>query len=344
LNRYDALFRASGAAMRRREFITLVGGAAVWPLAAGGQQIDRMRRIATLMAYTDNDPEGQILLRAFAEALAELGWKSGRNAVLESRWAGGDVDQMQRFAKELVAMQPDVILANTTPVIAAVQPETRTIPIIFVVVSDPIGDGFVASLARSGGNITGFLHLEASIGGKWLELLKEVAPELRRAAIMFNPATAPGGGHYYLPVFEAAARTFGMDSIVAPVRSDDDIEAAIASLANQPGGGLVVMSDGFVRVHRKTIIMATARLKIPAVYPLRVNALDGGLLAYGPSYVQLFRQAAPYVDRILRGERPAELPVQVPTRFELVINLKTASTLGLMIPQKLLTAADEVIE
>jgi len=330
--------------MRRRTFITLIGSAAAWPLVARGQQNERVRRVAVLMAYANSDPEGHVLLRTFAEALEEIGWKPERNVIIERRWAGGDIDRMQRFAKELVAMQPDVILANTTPVVAAIQRETRTIPIVFVVVSDPIGDGFVASLARPGGNITGFLHLEASVGGKWLELLKQVAPKLRRAAAMFNPATSPDRGNYYLPAFEAAARAFGMESIVAPVGSDADIEAAIASLASQPDSGLVVMSDGFVRVHRKTIIAATARQKIPAVYPLRVNAQDGGLLAFGPSYVQLFHQAAPYVDRILRGERPAELPVQVPTRFELVINLKTAKALGLSVPPALQARADEMIE
>jgi putative tryptophan/tyrosine transport system substrate-binding protein len=331
--------------VRRREFITLLGGAvATWPLAARAQQPDRVRRVAVLMAYAENDPEGQILVRTFAGALGELGWKVDRNVLLEYRWAGGNIDRMRTFARELVALQPDVILANTTPVIAAFQRETRTIPIVFVVASDPIGDGFIASLARPGGNITGFLHLEASVGGKWLELLKEFAPQLRRAAIIFNPDTAPDRGNYYLPAFEAAAQTLGVESIRSPVRKDADIEAAITSLAGRPGGGLVVMSDGFVRVHRQTIIAATARHNVPAIYPLRVNALDGGLLAYGPYYVDLFRQAAPYVDRILRGANPGELPVQVPTRFELVINLKTARALGLEVPAKLLAFADEVIE
>ena len=331
--------------MRRRDFIKVIGGtAAAWPLAARAQQTERMRRVAVLMAYAESDPEGHLLLHTFTGALEELGWRADRNVLIEYRWGGDDIDRMRSFAKELVALRPDVILANTTPVIAAFQRETRTIPIVFVVVSDPVGDGFVSSLARPRGNITGFLHLEASVGGKWLELLKEIAPQVRRAAIMFNPKTAPSGGNYYLPAFEAAARAFAVQSIIAPVRSDTDIEAAIASLADEPGGGLVVMSDGFVRVHRQTIIAATARQKIPAVYPLRVNAVDGGLLAYGPYYPDLFRQAAPYVDKILRGAKPSELPVQVPTKFELVINRKTAEALGIDIPPMLLARADEVIE
>jgi putative tryptophan/tyrosine transport system substrate-binding protein len=331
--------------MRRREFITLLGGtAAAWPLAARAQQSDRKKRVAVMMAYTESDPEGQLLLRTFAEALEEIGWKANRNLSSEYRWAGGDIDLMRMFAKELVRLQPDVILANTTPVIAAFQRETRTIPIVFVIAADPIGDGFVASLSRPGGNITGFLHLEGSIGGKWLELLKEIAPQVRRVAMMFNPDTSPGQGSYFSPALDAAAQAFGVQSLKAPVRNDRDIEEAIASLASQPGGGLVVMSDGFVRVHRHTIIAATARNKIPTVYPLRVNAADGGLLAYGPYYADLFRQAATYIDRILSGANPGELPVQVPTKFELVINLKTAKALGLTVPPSLQARSDELIE
>jgi ABC-type uncharacterized transport system substrate-binding protein len=331
--------------MRRREFITLLGGAAAArPLAARAQQSDRKKRVAVMMAYTESDPEGQLLLRTFAEALEEIGWKANRNLISEYRWAGGDIDLMRMFAKELVRLQPDVILANTTPVIAAFQRETRTIPIVFVIAADPIGDGFVASLSRPGGNITGFLHLEGSIGGKWLELLKEIAPQVRRVAMMFNPDTSPGQGSYFLPALDTAAQAFGVQSLKAPVRNDSDIEKVIASLASQPGGGLVVMSDGFVRVHRHTIIAATARNKIPTVYPLRVNAADGGLLAYGPSYVDLFRQVATYIDRILSGANPGELPVQVPTKFELVINLKTAKALGLTVPPSLQARADELIE
>jgi len=332
--------------MRRRDFIKAIAGSAAvaWPLVARAQQSDRKRRVAVVMAYTESDPEGQLLLRTFAEALEGFGWKANHNLILEYRWAGGDIDSMRMFAKELVGLQPDAILANTTPVIAAFQRETRTIPIVFVIAGDPIGDGFVASLRRPGGNITGFLHLEGSIGGKWLELLKEIAPQVRRVAMMFNPDTSPVQGSYFLPALDAAAQAFGVQSLKAPVRNDSNIEETIASLASQPGGGLVVMSDGFLRVHRHTIIAAAARHKIPTVYPLRVNATDGGLLAYGPSYVDLFRQAATYIDRILKGEKPTDLPVQVPTKFELVINLKTAKALGLDVPLFLQQRADEVIE
>jgi putative tryptophan/tyrosine transport system substrate-binding protein len=330
--------------MRRREFIIVLGASVAFRGAAYAQPVNEVRRIGAVMAYAESDPEGQVLLRTFTEALDKLGWKASHNVRIDCRWAGGNIERMRLFAKELVGLHPDVILANTTPVIAAFQKETRTLPIIFVVVSDPIGDGFVTSLAKPGGNMTGFLHLEASVGGKWLELLKEIVPRLGRAAIMFNPDTAPGHGNYYLPSLKAAAQAFAVESIVAPVRSDADIEAALESLANQPASGLVVMSDGFVRVHRQTIIAATARHAIPAVYPLRVNAAEGGLLAYGPHYEDLFRQSASYVDRILKGEKPTDLPVQAPTKYELVINLKTAKALGLTVPPTLLARADEVIE
>jgi putative ABC transport system substrate-binding protein len=295
------------------------------------------------MGYAESDPLGQKLAQAFGQTLEELGWKAGQNVLLDYRWAAGNIDRMRMFANELVAWRPDVILANTTPVTAAFHQLTRTIPVVFVVVSDPVGEGFVTSLSRPGGNITGFLHLEASVGGKWLGLLKEVVPQLRSAAIMLNPDTAPDHGNFFLPAFETAAQSLGVQSTVAPVRSDPDIEAAIASLANETSSGLVIQSDGFVRVHRQTIIASTARYKIPAVYPLRVNAVDGGLMAYGPSYPDLFRRAAEYVDRILRGTKPEELPVQEPTKFELVINLKTAKALGITFPPSLLSIADEVI-
>jgi putative ABC transport system substrate-binding protein len=331
--------------MRRRKFITLLGGAAAaWPLVLRAQQSDKVKRVAVMMAYAESDPEGQLLLHTFVGALEKFGWKTNHNLILEYRWAGGDVDLMRSYARELVALQPDIILANTTPVIAAFQRETRTIPIVFVIAADPIGDGFVASLNRPRGNITGFLNLEGSMGGKWLELLKEIAPQVRRVAMMFNPDTSPDRGDYYAPALDAAAQAFGIESLKAPVRNDSNIEEAIASLAIQPAGGLVVASDGFVRVHRHTIIAAAARHKIPTVYPLRVNVADGGLLAYGPSYVDLFRQVATYIDRILGGANPGELPVQVPTKFEFVINLKTAKALGLNVPPTLLARADEVIE
>jgi putative ABC transport system substrate-binding protein len=234
--------------------------------------------------------------------LCELGWVDGRNVQIDLRWAGGEVERMRAFAKELVAVNPDVIVANTTPVTAAFHRETRTIPIVFVIASDPVGDGFIASLARPGGNITGFINAEGTMGGKWLELLKEAAPKVTRVALMFNPDTAPGGGNYFRPSFEAAARTLGVRANISPVRNDAEIEAAIAALGSESGGGLVVMTDSFMRVHRGPIIAFTARHKVPAVHPLRVFALEGGLMAHGPYNADLFRHAAPYVDRILRGE------------------------------------------
>jgi putative tryptophan/tyrosine transport system substrate-binding protein len=331
--------------MRRRDFMKIIGSAAAgWPLAARAQQSERTRRIGMLMAYADTDPEAQIFVRTFVEALAEIGWIEGRNLRTDLRWAAGDIERMHRLAQEMVAARPDLILANTSPVTAAFQRETRTIPIVFVIASDPVGDGFIASLAQPGGNITGFINLEGTAGGKWLELLKEAAPGITRAALMFNPDTAPGGGKYFLPSFEVAARTLRVEPIALPVRSEADIEAAIAALAREPGGGLVVPSDGFMRVHRGPLIASTARHKVPAVYALPILAVEGGLIAFGPYNADLFRRAAPYVDRILRGGNPGELPVQVPTKFELVVNLKTARALGLDIPPTILVRADNVIE
>jgi putative ABC transport system substrate-binding protein len=251
---------------------------------------------------------------------------------------------MRTFAKELVGLQADVILANTTPVTAALQRETRTIPIVFVIVSDPVGAGFVASLPRPGGNITGFINVEAEMAGKWLELLTEIAPGVKRAAAMFNPYTAPGGGSYYLSAFEAAARSLKVEPIVAPVHSDAEIETIVASLGREVGGGLVVMPDGFTFVHRATTISLTARNNVPAVYTQSVFARDGGLLSYGHDRVDIFRRSASYVDRILRGAKPAELPVQLPTKFEMALNLKTAKALGLTVPPSFYWRADEVIE
>ena len=263
---------------------------------------------------------------------------------MDVRWAAGNVDRMRMFAKELVDLQPDVILASTTPATAALQRETRTIPIVFVNVADPVGAGFVASLPRPGGNITGFINIEAAMAGKWLELLTEIAPGVKRAAIMFNPDTAPCGGSYYLPSFEAAARSFKVEPITAPVHSDAEIETVMTSLGREPGGGLVVMPDGFMFVHRAPIISLAARNNVPAVYSAPVFVRDGGLLSYGPDWADIFRRAASYVDRILRGAKPAELPVQLPVKFEMAVNLKTAKALGLTVPQSILLRADEVIE
>jgi putative ABC transport system substrate-binding protein len=329
--------------MRRRDFITLIGGAAVWPLAARAQT-DQPRHIGMLIGYAENDPEAQVFVRAFLRGLQDLGWIEGRNLRIDMRWAGGDLEKMQTLARELVALQPDVILANSTPVTATLLRQTKAIPIVFVIVSDPVGAGFIESLSRPGGNATGFINIEASMGSKWLELLKEIAPTVTRVALMFNPDTAPGGGSYFLDPFQAAAPSLGVEPLAAPVHSDSEIEAAIASLGRQPGGGFIVVVDSFLLVHRATVIVQAARSKMPAVYPLRINALDGGLLSYGADNEDVFRRAAPYVDRVLRGAKPADLPVQVPTKFNMVLNLKTAKGLGLVVPMTLLARADEVIE
>jgi putative tryptophan/tyrosine transport system substrate-binding protein len=330
--------------VKRREFITLLGGTAAWPLAARAQQPDGMQRIGVLMAFEKNDPEGKAQLSAFTQAFQELGWTDGRNVRIYLRWAA-NFDQMRMFAKELVDLQPELILAHTTPVTAALQRETQTIPLVFVTNTDPLGAGVVASLSRPGGNITGFAYMEASMGGKWVELLKEIAPGVDRVATIFNPDTAPGrGSYFFLPSFEAAARSFKMAPIVVPVHSDADIETAITSLGREPGGGLAIMPDIFTLVHRAPIISGAARNNLPAVYQLHVFAREGGLLSYGVDAVDIFRRSASYVDRILRGDKPADLPVQYPTKFQLVLNLKTANALGLEVPPTLLARADEVIE
>ena len=330
--------------MNRRDLITLVGGAAAaWPLVARAQQ-NGVRRIGVLMGWAESDPDAKADLAAFVQGLAQLGWAEGRNVQIDYRWANGDVERMRTFAKELVGLRPNVILANTTPVTAALQRETRAIPIVFVIVSDPVGAGLVASLARPGGNLTGFINVEASLGGKWLELLKEFAPRVRRSAIMFNPDTAPGGGSYFLGSFEAAAQSLAVEPMTTPIRSDAEIERTIVSLGREPDGGLVVMTDGFMQVHRVAVISAAARNNVPAVYADSILVKDGGLLSYGANSLDIFRRAVSYVDRILRGTMPGDLPVQVPSLFELVINLKTAKALGLTVPPSLLAIADEVIE
>ena len=332
--------------MKRREFITLLGGAAAaWPLAAGAQKPGGVRRIGVLLSVAESDPEGKAQLSGFTLGLAELGWIDGRNLRMEVRWCGGDVDQIRTFAKELVALQPDLIVAQGTPVTAALQRETRTIPIVFVVVTDPVGDGFVAGLSHPGGNITGFLISESAITAKMFELLTEIAPGLRRVAMLFNPDTAPGGGTYYFRDFEAAARSTKVESIAARARSDAEIEAIVTSLGRESGGGLVVMPDYFMVNHVGPIILLAARNNVPAVYPWRfVVAKDGALLSYGPDLRDIVRRGAPYVDRILRGEKPADLPVQVPVKFEMAVNAKTAKALGLTVPPSILVRADEVIE
>jgi putative ABC transport system substrate-binding protein len=325
-----------------REFITLLGGAAAWPLAAWTQQGNRVRRIGVLVSYDENDPELKRRVSAFTQALADLGWTDGRNTRMDLRWYAGDNNRILAFAQELVGLQPDIIFTNATPATAALQRETRTIPIVFVGVFDPIASGIVPRLNRPTGNATGFANYEASLGGKWLELLSEIAPGLKRAAIMFNPDLAPVSS--FMPSFETAARSLKVVPIIAPVRSDVDIETAIITLGREPGGGLVVVPDGFMLVHRVPIILAAARNNVAAVSNQSDFARDGGLLSYGPDPVDTFRRAASYVDRILRGEKPGDLPVQFPTKFEMVVNRKTATALGLAIPPSIMLRADEVIE
>jgi putative ABC transport system substrate-binding protein len=327
----------------RRDFITLLGGAAAWPLAAGAQQGDRVRRIGYLSSFDENDPEGKLRYSAFTQALAGLGWTDRRDVRIDVRWSGGDTNRMRALAQELVGLQPDIIVTNTTPATAALQQQTRAIPIVFVGVADPVASGIVARLDRPGGNVTGFANYEATLGGKWLELLSEIAPGLKRAAIMFNPDIF-NPVSVYMPSFETAARSLKAVPITAPVHSDLEIETAIIALGREPGGGLVAMPDAFMNVHRAAIISAAARNNVPAVYQISVFARDGGLLSYGVDLVDPFRRAASYVDRILRGAKPGDLPVQFPTKYEMVVNMKTAKALGLTVPPSMRLLADEVIE
>jgi putative ABC transport system substrate-binding protein len=328
--------------VQRREFIVTLGGAAAWPLVARAQQGERVRRIGMLVPFHENDREGKTFVSAFTQALACLGWTDGRNVRMDLRWPSGDINRIRALAQELVGLQPDVIVTGTTPPTVALQRETQTIPIVFATVADPVASGVVARLARPSGNVTGFATFEPSMGGKWLELLSEIAPGLKRAAIMFNPDTAPASA--FMPSLEMAAQSLKMVPIISPIHSDVEIETAIVALGREPGGGLVVMPDVFADMHRAPIISAAARNNVPAVYCLSEFARDGGLLSFGPDRVDNWRRAATYVDRILRGAKPAELPVQFPTKFEMVINMKTAKALGLDVPIQLQQLADEVIE
>jgi putative ABC transport system substrate-binding protein len=328
--------------IQRRKFITLLGSAAAWPLAARAQRDGRVRRIGVLMPVDENDPEGKLRYSAFTQALADLGWTDGRNVRMDVRWGRADINRIRALARELVGLQPDIIFTGGTPATAAVQRQTRGIPIVFVNVSDPVASGVVERLDRPSGNVTGFAALEASMGGKWLELLSEIAPGLKRAAIMFNPDTAPVSAH--MPSLETAARSLKVAPIITPVHSDAEIETAIIPLGREPGGGLVVLPDGFMNVHRAPLILAAARNNVPAIYWNPDFARDGGLLSYGPDAIDIFRRAATYVDRVLRGEKPGDLPVQFPTKFEMVANRKTARALGLEVPLSILVRADEVIE
>ena len=333
--------------MKRREFITLVGGAAspvLWPLGARAQRLERMRLIGVLMGYSENDSEGQAQIAAFRGELQKLGWMEGRNTRIDTRWATPtDAAAMQRFAKELVALQPDVILASTTPTTTALLQQTRTIPVVFATVGDPIGSGFVASFPRPGGNVTGFITIEGSLGGKWLELLKEIAPRVNRVAFLLNPATATYA-ESYLNAFKAAAASVAVEAIVAPVHDRSEFDTVIAAQAREPNSGLIVIADAFTVAYRVEITSLAARYRLPAIYPFRLFVDVGGLLSYGVDLTDNFRTAATYVDRILNGAKPSELPVQTPVKFELVINLKTAKALGLNVPLLLQQRADAVIE
>lgn len=331
--------------MRRREFITFLGGAAAaWSVAARAQQADRIRRIGVLMGYASTDPEGQALLAEFTRHLAELGWAEGRNVRIDVRWGGSNVDLLHTFAKELIGLQPDVLLASSTPTTAALARETQTIPIIFTLIADPVGNRFVASLSHPGGNITGFSVLEASVASKSFELLRELAPGIKRVAMMFNPDTAPIVNSVVMPVFETTAKSFNIAPIAAPVHSDAEIETLIISLGREPGGALFGGPDTFITNHRATIISLAARNHLPTVFENPVFARDGALVSYGADFHDNFGRSARYVDNILRGAKPSELPVQMPVKYLLSINLKTAKALGLTVPPGLLVAADEVIE
>jgi putative ABC transport system substrate-binding protein len=327
--------------MRRREVITLVGGAAVWPLAARAQQAEQMRRIGVLMNTTADDPRGQAAVAAFQQVLQQLGWNDGRNVRIDTRWGANDVDRDRRYAAELVALAPDVILASGTLSVAALQNVTRTLPIVFVQVSDPVGAGLVDTLARPGGNTTGFMIFEYSLSGKWLELLKQISPRLTQAAVLRDSANPAGIAQF--GAIQATAQQLRVDVSPINVRDASEIERAVAAFARSANGGLIATGSA-MEVHHNLIITLAARYKLPAVYNDRTFVADGGLISYGPDRIDQFQRAVGYVDRILRGEKPADLPVQVPTKFELVINLKTAKALGLTMPQALLAAADQVIE
>jgi putative ABC transport system substrate-binding protein len=328
--------------LKRRELITLLGSVAVaWPLAARAQQ---PRRVGVLMAHSETDTAPKAYLAAFTQELARLGWTDGGNLRLVVRWTASDPNRTLTLAKELVDLHLDVILANTSPVTAALHRETRTIPLVFVVVADPVGQGFVASLSRPGENITGFVFVESTMMGKWFELLTQIAPTVKRVAIMYNPDTAPGKGAFFLPKFAEAAGPLKTEAVTVHVRSDAEIEAVMTSLGKERGSGLAIMPDIFTYVHRVPILSLAARNNVPTVYWDKSYVKEGGLLSYGTDQADLFRRSASYVDRILRGEKTAELPVQLPVKFEMAVNAHTAKALGLTIPDSILLRADEVIE
>jgi putative ABC transport system substrate-binding protein len=329
--------------MRRREFVGLVGGAAAWPLAAGAQQSGGMRRIGVLTVFPQNDPLHLDYMAHLREGLQRLGWIEGRNIRIAYGWAALNPESVQQFAKELVALNPDLIITQNTATTVATLEQTRTIPIIFVNVADPVGSGFVASFPRPGGNATGFITMEPTLSGKWMELLKEIAPRVNRVAILFNPSTATFANIYLTP-FKAAAAAFAVEAIVAPVRDVSEIESVIVGLAREPNGGFVVMIDPYLNVHRTEVSALANRHRVPAIYPWRSFAELGGLLSYGNDLSDNYRRAATYVDRILKGAKPDDLPVQAPVKYEMVLNRKTARALGLDVPPSIELRADEVIE
>jgi putative ABC transport system substrate-binding protein len=326
----------------RRKFIATLGGGAVWPLAARAQQPDRIPLIGVLMDFAESDPTAQSMVVAFRDALPKLGWTEGSNVRIELRWGGYDAASIKTLAKELIDLRPDAILGQTTPVIGALARETQTIPIVFVTVSDPIGSGFAANLAHPGGNITGFTVDDSALGSKWVELLKEIAPRTAHMQLLFHPAGPPL--QFFLPSIQAAALSLKVQVSSATVHAKDEIEGVIAAQGRDLVRGLIVMPNAFNTTNRELIIALAARYGVAAIYFSAFCAQSGGLIAYGTDYAEQSRQAAGYVDRILKGTKPADLPVQAPTKFELVINLKTAKTLGLPVPDKLLALADEVIE
>jgi len=329
--------------MRRREFIALLGGAAAWPLAARAQQLGGMRRIGVLMASAADDSENQARMAAFLQGLAQLGWTDGRNVRIDTRWATTNADDLRRHAAELAALAPDVLVAATgTATVAPLLQATRTLPIVFVVVVDPVGAGFVANLARPGGNATGFTMFEYGLSGKWLELLKQIVPSITRAAVLRDPAVASGIGQF--AAVQAVAPSLGVELIPVDARDAPEIERAVAAFARSGNGGLIVTASPVANRHRDLIATLAAQHRLPAVYSGRQYVAAGGLISYGPDLIDQYRRAAGYVDRVLKGEKPADLPVQAPTKYELVINLKTAKALGLEIPSSVLARADEVIE
>jgi putative tryptophan/tyrosine transport system substrate-binding protein len=340
---FDVVLGA-GEAMRRREFIALVGSvAAAWPFAARAQQAERLRRIGVLMARAANDPEGQKQAAALQRGIEQLGWSPGRNVEIEYRWLAGDASRAEALAKELLDWRPDILVANSTPSLVAARQATSTIPIVFVAIADPVAQGFVQSLARPGGNITGFGAEEPSMGAKWVQLLSEIAPRLKSITVIFNPDSAPFA-RMFLPAMEAVRATSTFELIVSPVRDEIELGRAIALAGRQQSGGLITLPDSFLNPRREMIVALTAKQHLPAIYGVPEFTRSGGLIAYGIERADLFRRSAAYVDRILKGEKAADLAVQQPIKFELVINLKTARTLGLTVPPTLLAAADEVIE